>query len=204
VVFVSDGLAERRTLALDGLGGSLAITSGGTKVVAVMGRQSGVALIFLDSQTHTEIDISTLVSFSLTSIQRLGTSADGQYVAIASDDSLCIIDVPSRKVRITTRGRYPSISSDGRTVAFVRDDALFTQAILGGSPRVISTGLLVNFVGGWSPNGRLLLFGGHSRFSDKYRLIVMDAKTYHLAELQRQDGEITPEVFWIKRRFSSL
>jgi hypothetical protein len=107
------------------------------------------------------------------------------------------------KVLMDRNGRYPSISPDGNTVAFVFDHTLNFQRALDRSSKPLSLRISAAFAGDWNPNGRFVLAGGMKQFPLDYRLLVVDVTNQAFREVRKQVDEIVPEIYWVKKRFAS-
>lgn len=122
----------------------------------------------------------------------LAVSADGRWAAFtlatatfdtsakpADDDTkggwtrvrqVVLLDLATRETRTLTsdesRASAPRFSPDGRTIAFVRDDAIWLLPLAGGEARKLDTGDLEPGAYRFSPDGRALAFTATPAESD--------------------------------------
>jgi hypothetical protein len=202
-LLLRNSTGANKAASIAGPGGVLAISSEAAKAAVVVATASGLRLDLLDINAGNAVDLSGLLSpVPLRDVQRLRFSADGTRLVVGSEESWHVLDVTAMKPLGDARGTYPSISPSGDTVAFVADHMLYLQTVSTGESAALPLDISVDFAAGWSPNGRFLLVGGLRRFPTDYRLLAVEVSGKAVGEVRRQEDEIVPEIYWIKRRFA--
>ena len=161
-VLIRAGLRASRRIQCNGHGLHLAVSSGAERiamVVAGAGTQ-GSRLVVVDGNSgEVAIDLTQSAAEIVTQpIERLQMSGTGDHIVIGTRGTFHIIEVPSGRLVISQNGRFPSISPDGGTLAFLDEDrALFALEIANGTTRALIARGSTFGVGAWDPRGRFLL-----------------------------------------------
>jgi hypothetical protein len=203
-VILTDGTTAPMAIHVDGFPSpAIAIASGGQRVAMALTKSRTRRLVVIGPAAGYERDVTSLVPrLNLGGIQRIRLSNNGDRLLVGGENTFYLIDVPSSTVLINRDARNPSLSPAGSRVAFPDEVGIAIQGSRANSIERIETGGRIDFVSGWSPNGRFLLAGGVTR--SRFRLIVIDLKEKVLAEILDQDDEMSSEFYWIKKRFGSL
>ncbi len=201
-VLLSDGLGEPRSIQVNGLPGLVAVDSGGSTIATVLNKGANRELAVIDTANGNEEDLSHLVpGLDLRNLRRLRLSGSGDRLLVGDDTSFCLIDMSSGKVLIKKDVRYASISPDGTTIAFAEGHQINLQSLTRDPSARIVIDQPIDFLGGWSPDGRFLLAGASKAGSWSFSLIVVDVKAQTFAEALKQPGEMSSEIYWIHKRF---
>jgi hypothetical protein len=203
-----NGPQSVRSLNLKGsFGGGLAISSRAEHlalVVANLDRNSVLwRLIVLRADTlEVEHDVTDLVSRSeLGQVSRLRISGTGNRLAVEIPPRFVVIDLPSHKVLMEEQGRFPALSPDGESLAFVDDrKRLVVVNLATGARRTLLSGWLgVLSIGAWSPDGTYLLANVPRPLRFSVILVAVECATDRYAEVMPL-GEIGGGSYvWVKR-----
>jgi hypothetical protein len=120
---------------------------------------------------------------------------------VGSRELFCVIDLRSATVAYDGSGRFPRISPDGGTLAFVDNkQALWRVTLSGGPPKRLMRGWAVPGAGAWSPDGRFLLAGARTSLYYFDELVVIDSANDSFAPIgSLGEGNQGPLFSWIKR-----
>jgi WD40 repeat protein len=209
-VMVATPSQPARSLAFDSwFGGPLAISSKAEHVTLVrgaIGQGPSFSLVVADGTTgRIEHDVTRLITkFSLSQAIRLAMSGAGDRLVVGSSEWFTVIDPSSNEsVVFEARGRYASLSLDGRFLAFVDEDRQVSMLDLSTRTRRILLDRSRNVigVGAWSPNGQYLLAGLAS--SGSKRLVAIVAKTGRVVDMMALGDLAGDRCVWVKKGFLS-
>jgi len=128
-------------------------------------------------------------------------SNDGKKVAIEARGDMYIL--PSEKGEAKnlsnssgTREKYPQISPDGKSVAFISDKSgeyqIYTQSVTGGAWTQLTTTLdRTVYHLEWSPDGKKILFGNKD-----FAIFVLDVASKKLTKIDESNQLKNDEFFW--------
>jgi hypothetical protein len=167
-----------------------------------------IRLIVLSPATaQIQQDVTELIKgLDLLEVKRLRISSNGQVLCAASRESFVVLDLPARRVVLESNGRFPSLSPNGSSLAFLdtRGDFVITTLATGARRVITSPWWTVVGVGGWSPDGKFLLAGARPAFSVFIHLVAIDCATDEFAEITELDeGDFGETSVWLKRRLLS-
>jgi hypothetical protein len=206
VFLVEDHPRSKRTVRFDGgFASAIAVSSKAGNLALVSVRNGGLdrRLIVLNPATgRVQRDVTALITrFSLDEIQTLRISATGGHLVVGSRELFCVIDLRSATVAYGGSGRFPRISPDGGTLAFVDNkQALWRVTLSGGPPKRLMRGWAVPGAGAWSPDGRFLLAGARTSLYYFDELVVIDSANDSFAPIgSLGEGNQGPLFSWIKR-----
>jgi hypothetical protein len=200
---IIDGIrAPRKIPYEDMLPTEIAISTNARHIARAWGM--GVRrVVLMNGETGlVEHDLTDLIRPVTGQIYRLGITADGSRLAVASDDDFMVVDVPSWRSLLAANGRCPALSPDGATVAFVDHKHRLILKDLGtGAERYPMKGWNTYGVGRWSPDGRFLLAGAWVELSLLRRLVAVDThKGGFLAIGNLGEGDGGDRCAWVARR----
>ncbi len=207
-VVVMDSPKSVRSLDLkEGFATILAISSKAEHLALVVGniKPDSVPwrLIILNASTNNvEHDLTDLVSrFDLGRAYRLGISSMGNRVVVAFAEKFVVIDLPSRKVLMNSRGRFPALSPNGESVAFVDDQHHIAVVSLATRVRLtlLDSWWRTIAIGAWSPDGRYLLAASTRLLSFSIRLVAVECATNRFAGIRPLGDFVAPGCVWINR-----
>jgi Tol biopolymer transport system component len=187
--------------------GALAISSDLKRAVLTTLREGGsTQVLVLDVETSkVEHDFTKLIRPSYQEIERLNVSSDGSRLALGARDAFFVVDVRSERILFGASGRFPSLSPDGRKLAFVDQNHRLLVGRLGERMEPVGPQVSVEGVGSWSPNGRFLLVGAWTSLSLSKRLNVIDTSDGRSFELARLgEGDFGGHCYWISTRLLAL
>jgi hypothetical protein len=205
-VFYADSPRTVRGVRFKGSRGAHAAISSNARhlaLVSILDSAPYRALHVVNPATaEVEVELSDAISrFAPSTIERLRISGDGGLLAVGFPEIFIVVDVPSRKIVLEGRGRYPSLSPNGNVVAFVHNGEL-TATILGSSSsrNLLSRRYAAQGIGAWSPDGTLLLAGVRSFLGFFMHLAAIDSASGEIADIMRLDeGDSGGGWAWIKR-----
>jgi hypothetical protein len=123
-------------------------------------------------------------------------------IALGSEDGFAVLDIPTRKIIAQGKGKYASLSPDGRALVFVDGDNFTLLSLDTGAKRQLLAGYQAREVGQWTPDGRFLLAAvRRMRPLDLERMIAVDvAGDSYLRVDDLSDENPGPSMYrWIKR-----
>ncbi len=152
-------------------------------------------------QLKASLDITGVAgNLDLSAVERLSTCSDGTILAMGTRESLKVVDPKSGRGYFSGNGRFPALSPDGKHVAFVDQGALFIVNVVDGSRRQFLSRGTVWGVGGWSPDGELLLAAYREGLSFFKQLVVVDTASGQFADIfEMGEGDFGSRAMWIKR-----
>ncbi len=161
----------------------------------------GRLLHLQDEQLKVSLDITSAAgNLDLSAVERLSTCSDGTMLAIGTRESLKVVDPKSGRGYFSGNGRFPALSPDGKHVAFVDQGALFIVNVVDGSRRQFLSRGTVWGVGGWSPDGELLLAAYREGLSFFKQLVVVDTASGQFANIfEMGEGDFGSRAMWIKQ-----
>ncbi len=207
VIALSEGpIGSPRIVRFGGrFAADLAVSSKGAHVAILVVQDSLLhqRLITIGPGTAAvESDVTGLITrFSLADVETLRMSAAGNRMVVGSRELFTVIDPGAGKVVHEGQGRFPRISPQGDSLAFVdRKRALRVAVLAGGTDRTLMHGWTVPGVGSWSPNGRFLLAGARTSPSLFDKLVVVDTADDAFTEIMGLgEGNQGPRFTWIRR-----
>lgn len=156
-----------------------------------------------DKDSGGDIYAADLEQGDVLRLTRMGTASDPSWVrgsaelVFAADGKLFTVDVATRDVQQLTSGApwdgYPSVSPDGSTVSFSRNDELYVMDLDAGSTRQLTFGYASVTGSAWSPGGRYLAFVS-DRDGDR-EVYVADPASGAVQQVTFNDG-IDIEPVW--------
>jgi len=152
-------------------------------------------------QLKASLDITSVAgNLDLSAVERLSTCSDGTMLAIGTRESLKVVDPKSGRGYFSGNGRFPALSPDGKRVAFVDQGSLFIVDVVDGSRRRFLSRGTVWGVGGWSPDGELLLAAYREGLSFFKQLVVVDTASGQFANIfEMGEGDFGSRAMWIKQ-----
>jgi hypothetical protein len=206
IFLVEDYPRSPRALRFDGgFAAGLAVSSKAGRVALIAAKSGGTErrLIVLSPATgRIEHDVTALITrFGLDEVQTLRMSGNGGRLVVGSREAFCVIDLRTRTLIYQGAGRFPRISPQGETLAFVDGkEALWVAKLAGGDPRRLMRGWAVPGVGAWSPDGRFLLAGARTSYYYFDELVVIDCANDSFAAIASLgEGNQGPLCTWVKR-----
>jgi len=202
---IMDGIrASRRIPYSGGMPTDLAVSSG-ARHIAVATAPAGNGerkLVLINGETGLlEYEFTDLVRPIPGEIERLKITPGGNRLAIGSRESFIVVDVPSGRKLLTGDGRFPVLTPDGGTVAFVDHRHLVLKDLATGTERYPMKGWSTQGVGSWSPDGRFLLAGAWVSLSLQMRLVAVDTRNSGYIELTKLgEGDFGGSCAWIARQ----
>jgi hypothetical protein len=191
--------------------GLLALSSGAVHLAltTVAGIPPDPRLCVLNPRTgELEQDLTGLVTrFQIADIERLCVSATGQRLAAGTRELFIVVDVPSRKVLLESKGRFPCLSPNGDSIAFVSNDELISISLrTRAATKVVKGWDAVLGLGSWSPEGRFLLAGIRSFLSFSVKLVAIDCTTGEFTDIfsPLQEDSLGEQSVWMKRRLLNV
>jgi hypothetical protein len=207
IVRVIDVVRPARTMRYSGhLARVLTISTDATKAAVLAlsnGRGSGSVLVF---GADGEADFTRLLSgMDPAEIERLRLSGDGELLAVGSRTSAVVIDLKAGKTIFQSRGRFPTLSPDGKSLAYIDEQAhLVCQDLRNNTAKLLRLGSNICGVGGWSADNRYILAGTRMPMSVWNRLIVVDAVgSESVDSFKLGEGDYGNRCVWISRRLVS-
>ena len=99
-------------------------------------------------------------------------------------------------------GRFPSLSPDGRRLAFVNRERLSVRSLVDGTTVELLAGTRVMGAGAWSPNGRFIVAGAWTKLlALEKRQIIIDTTTDSYAVIGKLgEGDYGEHFIWISRK----
>ena len=173
------------------------------EVVAMMSRlaRSGAELEVHYLTRGASVSIPGLLSDG---VERMSISGNGSVLAVGYRSFVSVIDVLTRGFVLRSAGRFPSLSPDGETLAFVSGRAVHLVSLKTGVRRAISLGRAFG-VGGWSPDGAYLLAGARGSLSFwtwLYAVEVASGRYWPLLRLG--EGDYGDHFCWVLRDLLSV
>jgi plasmid stability protein len=166
-------------------------------------------LLAIDRRSNNKIyDMTGFVTeFGLgNNITDIRVSGPGTLVALATDDQIQVLEIPSGRTMYAGPGSSPRLSPDGKRLAFVRDKAVWIYSFSDRSIVKMHKAKRVKGVGGWSPDGRFLLAGAWIRpmlFAFDKRQIIIDVKTGEYAIIGNlYEGDYGGQYEWVSTKLS--
>lgn len=217
-LFVTNGSESARSLSLDAAFNlkpafieSFALSSGTEHLAIVVGtavrnaRSRGpLRLVVLRVPTlEVEEDVTDVVA-------RLSPGWESQLAVaglcnhrllVAFSESFVVIDLSSRSPLFADRGRFPSLSPDGGSVAIVDDRRRLVIVEVSSGARRTPLGRWWRTlgIGGWSPDGRYLLVGATEPLSFSIRLVAVEPATGRFADIMPLGDLVGNGFVWIRR-----
>lgn len=165
----------------------------------------GTRLIVLNPWTgELQRDITDLApQFRSLDIERVRISADGRRLAIGTREHCLVVDVPSGKVLFDSMGRFPCLSPEGDSVAFInKEQELVVASVITRANKKLVKGWWATLgLGCWSPDGMFLLAGIRGRLSFFVKLVAIDCATGEFTQLisRLQEGDLGEQSAWVNR-----
>jgi hypothetical protein len=164
-------------------------------------------LVVLGTSTaQDESDVTALVTgFPLSQVIRLGLSDSGSRLVAGSAQQFIVIDRPSNKPQLEGRGRYPSLSPNGQSLAFVDEQKQLVVASLatGRSQTLLGRWCRTFGVGAWSPDGKYILAGVAGPLSLSKKLVAVEVETNVVVDIMPIGDLAGDRYVWIKNSFLS-
>jgi hypothetical protein len=210
-VLIANATEPARLIGLNtGFGGFVAISSKARYVALVnagVNRSAQFRLVVIETSTaRVENDVTPLITgFPLSQAIRLGLSDSGSRLVAGSAQQFMVIDLASRKLLLQGRGRNPSLSPDGESLAFMNEHRQLVVANLSSGLRRTLLGRWWRTVGvgAWSPDGKYLLAGVVRPLSLAIRLVAVEFETNVAADVMPIGDLGGARYVWIKNGFLS-
>jgi hypothetical protein len=190
-----------------GFGGFVAVSSKAKYVALVNSVANQFRLVVVETSTaQVENDVTPLITgFPLSQVIRLGLSDSGSRLVAGSAQQFIVIDLASHKPLLEGRGRYPSLSPDGESVAFMdaRRQLVVTSLSTSRERALLRQGWRAFGVGAWSPDGKYLLAGVVRPLSLAIGLVAVEFKTNVVAEVMPIGDLVGDRYVWVKNGFLS-
>lgn len=141
----------------------------------------------------------SVTAFPMASLRHMSVSGSGKFLALGSDEKIQVLEIPSGNSLYAGDGWIPRLSPDGKRLAFIAGERLYTRSLLDGSTIELLPHIRAMGVGGWSPDGRFLLAGAWTRrFASEKRQIILDTTTGHYGVIGTLgEGDYGEKAQWV-------
>jgi hypothetical protein len=138
-------------------------------------------------------------------LETLNVSGTGTLLALGQrgPEQIRVIEIPSGKTVYETPGRFPHLSPDGKRLAFVNQETIWTYSFGDDSIKELSKAKRVKGLGGWSPDGRFVLAGAWATGSsfEKSQIIVDTDSGEYGIEGELGEGDYGTQLVWVLAKF---
>jgi hypothetical protein len=185
---------------------SLGISEDGTVAVARTFSTSRPATSLLAIDLRSGVIVKDLTPYlqqiELPDLEQISVSGTGTLVAVGTRERIQVLEIASGRTIYSGAGRFPRLSPDGKRVGFIDNERLYVRSTVDGSSGQFLAGKRVMGLGGWSPDGRLVLTGAWTRrLSFEKRLTVVDTNTGRFAEIRMLgDGDYGSQFAWVSTK----
>jgi hypothetical protein len=200
VVRLRDELGNVRSVGYEGsFALSIGLSATGLIYLVVGQGRARPRLIAVTGQPNPRYDLTDMVSgLDLSQIENLRSSSSGNRVAVGWRESFVIIDAASRQIIFQGKGRFPRLSPNGESLAFVTTDRRLAVVTIGDrKQRVLQAGWEAYGMGAWDPEGKWLLVGATTVLGSSRKLMVVDTLNGDFVELWSLGDDGGDRSLWI-------
>jgi hypothetical protein len=209
VLFANSRSDVKKVRVTGGYPARHSVSSGASRIALIRDAgANGNRLIVLNPWTgEIECEVAEVVSqLGPRSIERVRISGTGEYVAVGTRERFVVLEIPSCRVLFEEQGRFPCLSPDGDSVAFIDkgEDLIITSIRTRGSRKVANWSWSTLGLGYWSPDGEFLLAGMRRRVVGFFiRLAAIDCATGEFTEIvpRLAEGDQGEQSAWVHGRF---
>ena len=204
-VCVRSETSETQTFQFAGIAGEFsAVSSFHPRLVAfcLVTQTTGEVIQVMNSETKEIVtEIGNLKNrLGKTQVERLRLCSNGHRLVVGSQECFLVIETLSGQVIGKRMGRFPTITPDGKLIAYVDSSQFLRVLDVGSLADVPLPGTLSSIYGvaAWSPNSDFLLAGARIGFSIFLQLIAINTANWKYTNLQRlPEGDYGSNFSWI-------